>query len=331
MNESSDSDHVFSLIAQSASSIARSTDILFVAMLVICGLMAAVLAILVVWFSIKYREGAHADRSQPPSHANGLEAAWTIAPMILFLCIFAWAAHGYAEQRKVPLDAQPVYVVAKQWMWRLQHASGRQEINELHVPIDRPIVLILASQDVIHSFFVPAFRLKQDVVPGRYTRLWFTATKLGDYRILCSEYCGSEHSAMLGHVIVMRQDDYARWLETGPAPQREVTPAQLGQALYTRLACASCHAADSSVHAPPLEGLYGRSVALADGTHVAADDNYLRESIVEPKRRIVHGQAALMPSYSGQLSEEDLQNLVAYLRTLRDANAPASAHAKDGT
>ena len=319
MNGSTDTglpDTTFTLLEQSASSIASRTDILFVAMLVICGAMALALALLIAWFSFRYREGAHADRSHPPSHANGLEAAWTIAPMLVFIGIFAWAAHDYADGRRVPADALPVYVVAKQWMWRLQHGNGRQEINELHVPLNRPVVLVLASQDVIHSFFVPAFRLKQDVVPGRYTRLWFTANKLGEYRILCSEFCGSQHSAMLGRVVVMRDADYAQWLSHGPAPAGDPTPAQLGEGLYRRLACSSCHGAESSVHAPPLEGLYGRTVVLEGGAHVLADDDYLRESIVAPKAKVVTGQPSIMPSYQGQLSEEDLQNLVAYLRSM---------------
>ncbi|HEY4083734.1 MAG TPA: cytochrome c oxidase subunit II [Burkholderiaceae bacterium] len=313
----------FTLLAQSASSTASHTDVLFIAMLLICGLMAIALAVLICWFSFRYREGAHADRTHPPSHANGLEAAWTIAPMLVFIGIFTWAAHDYAEGRRVPPEALPVYVVAKQWMWRLQHGNGRQEINELHVPLDRPVVLVLASQDVIHSFFVPAFRMKQDVMPGRYTRLWFTANKLGEYRILCSEYCGSQHSAMLGRVIVMREAEYARWLNSGPMPAGEPTPAQLGEGLYKRLACASCHEAPSSVHAPPLEGLYGKAVLLSDGTRVLADEDYLRESIVAPKQKTVAGQPSIMPSYQGQLSEEELQNLVAYLRSV--SSQPATA------
>lgn len=310
----------FTLLARSASTLASRTDTLFVVMLVVCGAMAVALAVLVLWFSVRYREGSNADRRHPPSHANGLEAAWTIVPMLLFLGVFGWAAHDYGLARQVPNDALPVFVVAKQWMWRLQHGDGRQEINELHVPIDRPVVLILASQDVIHSFYVPAFRVKQDVVPGRYTQLSFTANRLGDYRILCSEYCGSQHSSMLGHVVVMRAADYTKWLAAGPPPVADPTPQQLGEAVYRRQACASCHATDSSVHAPPLEGLYGRTVALADGTHLVADDQYLRESILRPKARVVAGQAALMPSYAGQLAEEDLQNLVAYLRSLAAPN-----------
>ncbi|HEY4067579.1 MAG TPA: cytochrome c oxidase subunit II [Burkholderiaceae bacterium] len=322
MNETSGTAPGFELLTRAASSIAGRTDALFLTMLAICGTMALALALLIVWFSVRYRDGAHADRSDPPSHANGLEAAWTIAPMLLFIGIFAWAAHDYIDERRVPAEALPVYVVAKQWMWRLQHGNGRQEINELHVPIDRPVVLVLASQDVIHSFFVPAFRLKQDVVPGRYTRLWFTATRLGDFRILCSEYCGTQHSGMLGHVIVMRDADYAQWLASGPAPHGDPTPARLGEAVYRRLACASCHGADSSVHAPPLHGLYGRVVALDGGERVLADDEYLRESIVAPKRRTVAGQPALMPSYRGQVGEEDLQNLIAYLRSIGADKGP---------
>ena len=316
-------DEAFTLLAQSASSIASKTDVLFIAMLGICGLMFVVLTLLIAWFSLRYREGTRADRSHPPSGANGLEAAWTLAPLLLFLGIFAWAAHDYVDGRRVPADALPVYVVAKQWMWRLQHGNGRQEINELHVPLNRPVVLVLASQDVIHSFFVPAFRLKQDVVPGRYTRLWFTASKLGEYRILCSEFCGSQHSAMLGRVVVMRDADYAQWLASGPMPVRDPTPAQLGEGLYRRLACGSCHGAESSVHAPALEGLYGRTVLLEGGARVQADEDYLRESIMAPKRRIVAGQPALMPSYQGQISEEELQNLVAYLRSLATVKAPS--------
>ncbi len=307
----------FRLIAQSASSIAPRTDLLFTAMLLLCGLMAVALAVLIVWFSIRYRAGSRVDRSHPPSNARGLEAAWTAIPFVLFLGIFAWAGHDSVQAQRTPRDAIPVYVVAKQWMWKLQHGNGRREINELHVPLNQPVVLIMASQDAIHSFFVPAFRLKQDVVPGRYTRLWFTATQLGDFRILCSEYCGSDHSAMLGHVIVMSQADYGRWLEAGRAtPDDEPSPQQFGAALYRKFACASCHGVGSSVGAPRLEGLYGQPVALEDGATVTADDAYLRESIVAPKRRVVRGQAAIMPSYAGQMSEEDLQNLVAYLRSL---------------
>jgi cytochrome c oxidase subunit 2 len=321
----------FSLTEQGASSIAQGTDALFIAMLAICGAMALLLCVLVVWFSVHYRAGSAADRTHPPSHANGLEAAWTAIPLAIFLGMFAWAAYGNVQLHRVPADALPVYVVGKQWVWKLQHANGRQEINELHVPIDRPIVLVMASQDVIHSFYVPAFRIKQDVLPGRYTRLWFTATQLGDWRILCSEYCGANHSEMLGHVVVMRQADYARWVETQPSElvpdEAGPTPQQQGAALYRRLACGSCHDAGSSVQAPSLAGLYGSRVKLADGREIAADDEYLRESIVAPKARVVAGQPTLMPSYAGQLDDEAVQALVAYLRSLAVRSSGTSTQA----
>jgi cytochrome c oxidase subunit 2 len=319
----------FSLTEQGASSVAQGTDALFVAMLVVCGLMALLLCVLIIWFCVRFRAGSAADRTDPPSHANGLEAGWTVFPLAIFLGMFGWAAYGNVQLHRVPADALPVYVVGKQWMWKLQHANGRQEINELHVPIDQPVVLVMASQDVIHSFYVPAFRIKQDVLPGRYTRLWFTATRLGDWRILCSEYCGASHSEMIGHVVVMRQADYARWVETQPSeavPTEATssddplpTPQQLGAALYRRLACGSCHDAGSSVHASALAGLYGSRVALADGSALVADDNYLREAIVAPKARVVAGQPNIMPSYADQLDEEQIQALVAYLRSLAPA------------
>ncbi len=308
----------FSLMAPVASSIAGGTDRIFWTLLGVTGAMGVLLAALVVGFAWRYRAGRlDVDRSRPPSEAGRLEVAWTVAPMLLFLALFAWAAHAYVVSQRVPADALPVHVVAKQWMWRLEHPTGRQEIDELHVPQGRPVVLVMASQDVIHSFYVPAFRLKQDVVPGRYTRLWFTATALGTWPILCTEYCGSQHSAMLGRVVVMRPDDYARWAESGPAPvPGSPTPAQLGAGVYARLACGSCHDAASSVHAPPLAGLYGRPVTLADGTRVVADDDYLRRSILAPRSQVVAGQPNAMPSYAGQVPEEDLLELVAYLRSL---------------
>ncbi len=323
---------LFSLLDQSASSIAHRTDILFLAMLLLCGAMALVLAVLVIFFSVRYRAGARVDRSHPPSNARGLEATWTLAPLLLFMGIFVWAAHDSVAARRVPADALPVYVVGKQWMWKIQHADGRQEINELHLPVGQPIVLVLASQDVIHDFYVPAFRLKQDVVPGRYTHLSFTPTQVGDFRVLCSEYCGTEHAAMLGHVVVMSRTDYARWQDQAPLPGAATdgptadddSPQRLGQAIYQRLACASCHGADSSVHAPSLQGLYGSRATLEGGTRVVADDNYLREAIVAPKEHPVQGQPALMPSFASQLSEEDLQNLVAYLRSIGDRQASPS-------
>ncbi|MDB5829419.1 MAG: cytochrome, partial [Variovorax sp.] len=284
--------------------------------------MAVALAVLTVWFSIRYREGANVDRSNPPSEASGLEMAWTVTPLLLFIGIFAWAAYDYADARHVPPDALPVYVVAKQWMWKLQHGNGRREINELHVPLGQPVELVMASEDVIHSFYVPAFRLKQDVVPGRYSRFWFTATELGTFRLFCAEYCGSEHSGMVGTVTVMTPTAYARWLQSGPA---EPGIVQQGFALFRSAGCSGCHDAASTVHAPLLQNLYGRQVHLQDGRSVVADDNYLRDAIVLPSKDIVAGFAQVMPSYAGQFDEAQLQQLIGYLR----AGAPADPNDAD--
>jgi cytochrome c oxidase subunit 2 len=302
----------FHLIAQSASTMAARSDRLFLAMLALCGVLAIVLAGLVVVFSVRYRQGSRADRSAPPSGARGLEVAWTVIPMGLFVGIFVWAARDIVAIHRPPADALPVYVVGKQWMWKLQHRNGRREINELHVPLGEPVRLVLASQDVIHSFFVPAFRLKQDVVPGRYTSLWFTATQLGEFRLFCSEYCGTDHSEMLGRVVVMEPAAFARWLAAGP---QVPGMAQQGYALFRAHGCSGCHAAGSTVHAPLLDGLLGRTVHLQDGTSLVADENYVRDSILAPEKQIVAGYAPLMPSFAGQLGEEDIEAIIAWLRS----------------
>jgi cytochrome c oxidase subunit 2 len=301
-----------------ASSAADGTDKLFVAMLLLCGVMALVLGGLILWMCIRYRAGATVDRSNAPNDAGGLEAAWTIVPLLLFLGIFTWAARDFLAEHRAPPGALPIHVVGKQWMWKLEHGNGRREINELHVPQDQPVELILASEDAIHSFYVPAFRLKQDAVPGRLTHLWFTATKLGEFRLFCSEFCGSEHAGMVGKVTVMPAAEYARWLDAGPA---EPGMVQQGFALFRSSGCSGCHDAGSTVHAPLLRNLYGRTVHLQDGRDVTADDNYLRDSIVLPARDMVAGFAPVMPSYAGQFDEEQLQQLIAYLR----AGAPAAS------
>ncbi|MGN6528482.1 MAG: cytochrome c oxidase subunit II [Burkholderiaceae bacterium] len=305
------------LLAPAASTLAHRTDWLMLAMVLLCGIVAAVLCLLVIVFAIRYRRGAHVDRT-PPRKLKGLEVAWAAIPLAIFLGIFAWAARDYLTLYAPPQDALPVTVVAKQWMWKVEHRNGRREINELHVPLGEPVVLTLASQDVIHSFFVPAFRVKQDVVPGRWTRLWFKATQPGEYPLFCSEFCGSQHSLMTGRVVVMNPADYARGLASGPA---EPSLAQYGFALFRQLGCSGCHDARSTVHAPLLDGIAGRPVHLQDGRTVVADDAYLRDSIVKPGQDVVAGFAPVMPSYAGQVGEEDLAALVAYLQSLSAKDA----------
>lgn len=301
----------FGLLEHGASSVAQRTDLLFAAMLILCGVVAVGVCLAVVVFSIRYRHGAQVARANI-GRKLGVEIAWTLIPLLLFVAIFVWAARDFVQLYRTPADAQPVYVVAKQWMWKLQHRNGRREINELHVPLGRPVRLVMTSQDAIHSFYVPAFRLKQDVVPGRYTGLWFIPTRLGEFHLFCAEYCGSEHSQMLGRIVVMPPAEFTRWLDSGTG---QPSLAQYGFARFRQLGCSGCHSAGSTVHAPSLDGLLGRVVHLQDGRSLVADENYVRDSILLPKKDVVAGFAPVMPSFAGQVSEEDIQALIAYLRS----------------
>jgi cytochrome c oxidase subunit II len=300
----------FRLIAQSASTVAQRTDVLLTAMLILCGVVALGVCITIVVFAVRFRHGSNVERGNI-SRKLGLEIGWTLVPLLIFIGLFTWAAHDFTQLYRPPANALPVYVVAKQWMWKLQHRNGRREINELHVPLGQPVRLVMTSQDAIHSFYVPAFRLKQDVVPGRYTGLWFTATQLGEFRLFCAEYCGSEHSQMMGRIVVMQPAEYARWLAGGTG---QPSLAQYGFARFRELGCSGCHGAGSTVHAPSLRGLLGRTVHLQDGRSLVADDNYVRDSILLPKKDVVAGFDPVMPSFAGQVSEEDIQALIAYLR-----------------
>jgi cytochrome c oxidase subunit 2 len=302
----------FHLLQASASTMAGPVDRLFAAMVLLCGTVALAVCLTIIVFAVRYRHGRPGPRQRPQRQLRWIEVAWTATPLLLFIVIFCWSAHDFLAMYRPPAGALPVAVVAKQWMWKLQHRNGRREINELHVPLGQPVVLTMTSQDAIHSFFVPAFRLKQDVLPGRYTGLWFTATQLGEFRLLCAEFCGSEHSQMTGRIVVMSPADYGRWLAQGPA---QPDLAQYGFALFRQLGCSGCHDTRSAVHAPLLGGIAGRVVQLQDGRSVVADDNYLRDSILTPRKDVVAGFAPVMPSFAGQVSEEDIHALIAYLRS----------------
>jgi cytochrome c oxidase subunit 2 len=304
----------FDWLTPAAASAAAPVDRLLLALTLLCGTVALVIFVVMLWFSFRYRLNARKPHPPPRSNLPWLEIAWVVTPLLIFIGLYAWSARDYLRLYEPPPDALPVAVVARQWMWKLQHRNGRREIDELHVPLGQPVLLTMSSQDVIHSFYVPAFRLKQDVLPGRSTRLWFTATKLGEYHLFCAEYCGSEHAHMLGRIVVMTPADYARWLAAGAA---EPGLAQQGFALFRRLGCSGCHDAGSTVHAPLLQGLAGRTVHLQDGRTVVADDQYLRDSILLPRKDVVAGFAPVMPSFAGQVSEEDLRALIAYLESLK--------------
>ena len=301
------------LLAPAASAAARGTDVLYFTLVGFSTLMAAIFIVLIAVFSYRYRRGSPASRDRPPTHAKGLEAAWTIAPLAVFMGLFVWAAYDYAQQSQPPEEAMPIFVVARQWMWKVEHPNGRREINELHIPLNTPVKLIMTSQDVIHSFFVPAFRNKPDVVPGRYSVLWFEADRAGEYPLLCAEYCGTDHSVMRGRIIAMPPEAYARWRD---ADYSQPGLAQRGFALFRRHGCIGCHAASSTVHAPELAGLPGRRVHLSDGSNIIADETYIRDSILEPQKQVVAGFDAIMPSFKGQLNEEEIMAIIEYIRSL---------------
>lgn len=300
----------------SASTQAARVDAIFLGLLALAVLISLLVAALIATFAIRYRRGSKAKRGDLPEIlSREWEVGWTAATLFLFVFIFWWAASTDLSAVVPPKDALEIHVLAKQWMWKVQHPNGAREIDELHVPIDTPVRLSMRSQDVIHSFFVPAFRIKQDVLPGRDapTQTWFQATKLGTFQLLCAEYCGTDHSAMRGRIVVMRKDEYAAWLAAQPEGDGL---AHEGASLFVSRGCSGCHAAASTVHAPRLAGLYGRPVQLDGGRTVVADDAYIRDSILQPKRDIAAGYAPIMPSYAGLLDEGEVQSLVAYIRSL---------------
>jgi cytochrome c oxidase subunit 2 len=301
----------FRFLPFDAAASAARLDSLALCLLLLTGAVALVLLALMIVFSVRYRAGSKADRTHVPKQGLPVEIAWTVIPLLLFLGIYAWGAIDYIKLYQAPANAMPVFVVAKQWMWETQHRNGRREIGQLHVPLGRPVRLVMTSQDVIHSFFVPDFRIKQDVVPGRYTSIVFTPSRTGEYRLYCAEFCGTEHAMMLGKVVVMQPAAFSQWLEAGP---RQPGMAAHGYELYRRYGCSGCHDPGSSVHAPDLTGLLGRRVHLADGRELTADEPYLRDSILVPEKDVVAGYAPIMPSFAGQASEEDILAIIEYIR-----------------
>jgi cytochrome c oxidase subunit 2 len=304
----------------SASSHATDMIWLFLGLILVSAAILALVFGLLVTFCVRYRRGSSADRSDRLQKTWRLETAWTLATFVLFLGLFFWGAELYIDMRRPPADATEIYVVAKQWMWKAEHEGGQREINTLHVPIGRPVRLVMTSQDVIHDFFVPAFRVKQDVLPGRLEELWFKPTAVGEYHLFCAEYCGTEHAHMGGSIVVMQPAAFAKWLETQGGGE---SLAQEGADLFRQYGCSGCHGAGSTVHAPPLEGLYGRPVPLSDGSIATADERYIRDSILRPKSQVAAGYPAIMPSFAGQIGEEDLMKLIAYVKSLGTAERPA--------
>jgi cytochrome c oxidase subunit 2 len=303
-----------------ASANAVGVDAIVIGMLVVSGAIVLLVTGLLVTFAIRYRRGSPARRGELPALVqNEVEVGWTAGTAFLALFLFAWASIAVLAANKPDPHALEIHVLARQWMWKAQHDNGVAEINALHVPRGEPVRLLMRSEDVIHSFFVPAFRLKQDVLPGRLTELHFTATQSGDYPLFCAEFCGTLHARMGGTVTVMEPEDYARWRAAQPQGD---DMAREGRALFVSAGCSGCHAAASAVHAPDLAGIYGRQVPLADGRTALVDEAYLRDSILQPRRDIAAGYSPIMPSFAGRLGEGELQRIVAFIRSMTKEPAP---------
>ncbi len=304
-----------------ASAVAVDVDHLYIYLSLVSIVMTLLIFAVVFFFAIKYRR--RGDEVPQPIHGSlRLEITWSIIPFLVMLTFFWWGAKIYFANAVPPPNSIDVYSVGKQWMWKIQYPGGQREINELHVPTGQPVKITLASEDVIHSFFIPALRIKHDVVPGHYDTMWFNAVKPGRYHLFCAEYCGTEHSGMVGWVTVMTPSDYQNWLAGGGVAG---TMAQQGERLFEQLGCSGCHLTDRQGRGPMLRGMYGSRVQLAGGQTIMADDAYIRESILNPNAKLVTGyHANVMPSFQGQISEEGILQLIVYIKSLAIANAPGA-------
>jgi len=305
-----------SLIPDQASTTARRVDALFLFDLGALVFFTGLVVVLILGFLIRYRQSAKVNRADPPRTSVKLEILWIGTPLALGMTMFTWGFIAYYHQYSPPADATDIYVVGKRWMWKLQHPEGKSEISELHVPVGQAVRLVMTSEDVIHSFFVPAFRIKQDVLPGRYTEMWFRPTKAGRFHLFCAEFCGTNHSRMVGSVVVQTPEDYARWLSSGVG---SASMARQGEELFVRYHCMGCHGASQMVRAPRLEGVYGSRVPIQEGSairFVTADDRYIRDSILLPKSQVAAGYEPVMPSFQGQIAEADLLKIIEYIKSL---------------
>jgi len=301
---------------------APRVDALYFFLISVSGFFAVLIACTLVYFAVRYRRRSDSERPPAIHGSLALELAWSIIPFGIAMFMFFWGANVYVSMAKPPDDAMEVFVVGKQWMWKLQHMEGRREINELHVPVGRAVKLTMTSEDVIHSFFVPAFRMKQDVIPGRYTTTWFQATKPGTYHLFCAEYCGTEHAKMIGRVVVMDPAEYQAWLSgsapAGAAPAAEpggtASMVAAGAELFKKLGCVACHLPAGGGLGPSLVGVIGKTIPLQDGSSVVADESYLRESILNPQAKLHQGFQPIMPTFKGQVNEETLMQLITFIK-----------------
>jgi cytochrome c oxidase subunit II len=312
---------------EQASTTARYVDHFFYFLVTVCGAVGLLVAVLLIFFAVRYRR--RPGQGTPPETVSSfpLELFWSLTPLGIFMIMFVWGATIYFDAFRAPDDATALYVVGKQWMWKIQHPEGQREINELHVPAGRPFKLLLTSEDVIHSFFVPDFRIHMDVLPERYTSVWFQATRPGTYHLFCSQYCGTSHADMIGRVIVLEPAEYQNWLQL----HAEGSLALEGRKTFLKYRCLSCHSADENARGPVLEELYGKVVhyrlpgessRTQNWRTTIADEYYIRESIFYPGAKIVAGYDDVMPNFRGQISEEEIVQLIAFIKSLGRGQTP---------
>jgi len=322
------------LFPETASTIASRVDALYCFLLAVAVFFTLLIAGLVVVYGIRFRRRSPNGIGTTIRGGAVLEVTWIVIPSLITAVIFVWGASVFFAMSRPPNETLNIYVVGKQWMWKFQHLDGQREINEVHVPLGRVVKLIMTSEDVIHDVFVPAFRVKADVLPGRYTHIWFQATKAGRYHLFCAEYCGTRHSGMIGSVIVMEPDDYQAWLSGGGLTG---SMSARGEQLFQQLACNTCHLNDGTGRGPSLVGVFGSPVKLTTGQTITADETYVRESILTPQMKLVNGYQPLMPTFQGLVNEEGLLSLIEYVKSLGESRtggqqasttAPAAAPAK---
>jgi cytochrome c oxidase subunit II len=316
----------FPFFPQQASEQAATIDALYFFLVAVSAFFTLLIAVLVTVFAIKFRRRHDTEIGYAIHGSLALELLWTFIPLGITMVMFVWGAQVFFHMTRAPKGAMEIYVVGKQWMWKAQHMSGASEINELHVPVGQPVKLTMGSEDVIHSFFIPAFRTKADVIPGRYNTMWFTATKPGKYHIFCTQYCGTKHSAMIGTVTALEPEAYQAWLSRGAATG---TMAEKGAKLFADLSCNTCHLDNAQGRGPVLKGIYGKQALLTTGQTVAVDDAYIRESVLNPQAKIVAGFQPMMPTFQGLVTEEQLLQLIAYVKSLSGTTTTAGTASPD--
>lgn len=312
------------LFPEQASSIAPRVDAIYFALVIFSGFFSVLVASLIFYFAIRYRRRKRDEVPPILESSNALEVIWTAIPFVIALGIYFWGAVVYFDMITPPRDSMQIFVIARQWMWHTQHIGGQREINELHVPVGKPIRLTMASQDVIHNFSVPDFRIRRDIIPGSYTDMWFTPTKVGKFRLFCAEYCGTNHSRMVGWVVVMEPAEFQNWL----AAKADNSLASAGRKRFYQLQCIGCHNDEAQARAPALAGIYKQRVPLRDGKIVEANDYYLRESILNPDAKVVAGFEPIMPSFAGQVNEDEMLQLIVFIRSLRGGELPRTENAE---